>query len=64
MVKDDAFGGHIVMKNRNNNPEGVQRGILHRLFARNPRRYGWGGEKSSAYMLQYVKRSEIPSLYN
>ena len=52
------------MKNRNNNPEGVQRGILHRLFARNPRRYGWGGEKSSAYMLQYVKRSEIPSLYN
>jgi ubiquitin carboxyl-terminal hydrolase 7 len=26
--------------------------------------YGWGGRTSSAYMLQYVKRSDVPFLYN
>lgn len=63
MVKDDAFGGHVVEKVTEKEKKG-KRGLLQRLFARKSRSYGWGGKSSSAYMLQYVKKSEILSLYD
>jgi len=76
-VKDDAFGGHVVnrmsKKERQNLQEGLGNqnrtkvGLWKRIFGsvgggRN--QFGWGGRTSSAYMLQYVRRSDIPFLYD
>lgn len=60
MVSEDAFGGHVmspIQKDRRN------LGFWGRLLSRSKTNYGWGGKSSSAYMLQYVKRSEISVLY-
>lgn len=64
MVKDDAFGGHVLNR-KSKKDEIAQKGFWQRIFAssRNSKKYGWGGKTSSAYMLQYVKRSDIQSLY-
>lgn len=64
-VKEDAYGGHIVQRN-NQSSLGVPKGLLGRLLEKriSKPKYGWGGKKSSAYMLQYIKRSEIPTLFN
>jgi ubiquitin carboxyl-terminal hydrolase 7 len=51
----DAFGGKTSKPKQN-------RGILGRLFGGGGG-YGWGGRAASAYMLQYVRRSEIDNLY-
>jgi ubiquitin carboxyl-terminal hydrolase 7 len=51
----DAFGGRTSKPKKN-------RGILGRLFGGSGG-YGWGGRAASAYMLQYVRRSEIEHLY-
>jgi ubiquitin carboxyl-terminal hydrolase 7 len=76
-VKDDAFGGHVVhrlsKKERRNPQQGLERqnrnklGLWKRICGsvggrRNE--FGWGGRTSSAYMLQYVRRSDIPLLYD
>ena len=66
MVKDDAFGGHVVGSRGTKDQQKVVKGFWRRLFT-SPRKklnYGWGGKTSSAYMLQYVKRSEISVLYD
>jgi ubiquitin carboxyl-terminal hydrolase 7 len=62
-VKDDAYGGHVL--ERRNNSSKSPRGFLGRVFSNRLARqnFGWGGKKSSAYMLQYVKRSDIPFLF-
>ena len=57
-VKVDAFGGsskHKTKKKKNH--------FWTQLFSSNTN-YGYGGKDSSAYMLQYVKRSDIPKLYD
>lgn len=75
-VKDDAFGGHIVnrlsKKERQElqgagNQNRTKVGIWKRLFGSAGGRrnqFGWGGRSSSAYMLQYVRRSDISFLYD
>ena len=56
----DSFGGPSLQ-------QGVPRNIFARIFRPgrqgNAQRYGYGGKTSSAYMLQYVKRQDIPELY-
>jgi len=56
-VKNDAFGGHLRRKKK-----AKPVGFWARWFKPQDD-FGWGGRKSSAYMLQYVKRSDIPLLY-
>jgi ubiquitin carboxyl-terminal hydrolase 7 len=75
-VKDDAFGGHVVnrlsKKERQElqgagNQNRTKVGIWKRLFGSAGGRrnqFGWGGRSSSAYMLQYVRRSDISLLYD
>mmetsp|Transcript_986 Transcript_986/g.1528 ORF Transcript_986/g.1528 Transcript_986/m.1528 type:complete len:428 (+) Transcript_986:93-1376(+) len=58
-VKEDAFGGQAMSPVRKQK----QNGFWGRLVSRRKTNYGWGGKSSSAYMLQYVKRSEISILY-
>lgn len=53
-VTSDAFGG------KTSGPK--KPGILRRLFGGGGG-YGWGGRTASAYVLQYVRRSEIDELY-
>lgn len=62
-VKDDAYGGHVLERRTKSSNDA--RGIFGRVFSNRLVRqnFGWGGRKSSAYMLQYVKRSEIPLLF-
>mmetsp|Transcript_29052 Transcript_29052/g.45146 ORF Transcript_29052/g.45146 Transcript_29052/m.45146 type:complete len:384 (+) Transcript_29052:34-1185(+) len=55
----DAYGGLARITQRR------KRRFLARLFGfRSGQTFGYGGRASSAYMLQYVKRSDIPILYN
>jgi len=58
-VKTDAFGGH-----QGNLHKGRKRKFLW-LFGDGSSRenFGYGGKESCAYMIQYVKRSDIPLLY-
>lgn len=62
-VTMDAFGGQASQ----NNDEGRGRGIggrIRRLFRKsNHNTFGWGGRTSNAYVVQYVQRSNIQSLY-
>lgn len=57
-VKNDAFGGHVVRRKKKAKPAG----FWARWFSPQDD-FGWGGRSSSAYMLQYIKRSDIPLLY-
>jgi len=60
-VVADAYGG----QSRNKDVQEEQKGFIARLFGGGATggRFGWGGRTSSAYMLQYVKRSDIPTLF-
>lgn len=60
MVKEDAFGGHVLTPMQKNKKT---LGFWGRMLSKSKTNYGWGGRTSSAYMLQYVKRSEISILY-
>lgn len=61
-VKEDAFGG--AFENHTNRRRVLKKRFWATLFTRSPKEnYGWGGKKSCAYMLQYIKRKEIKSLY-
>ena len=60
----DAFGG----KQTNNNSKGSGGGLhkrIGRLFRNRDKNnsFGWGGRTSNAYVVQYVQRSNIESLY-
>jgi hypothetical protein len=57
-VINDSYGGRVAQK------ENVERGLLRRIFGSlHSGSFGWGGRTSSAYMLQYVRRRDIPQLY-
>ena len=58
-VVSDTFGGRVARK-----AEEEHRGLLKRIFGSvHGGSYGYGGRTSSAYMLQYVRRCDIPELY-
>ena len=59
-VKEDAFGGQSKRVRRDQLSPSFWRRILN---SRNQRGFGWGGKHSSAYMLQYIKRIDIPQLF-
>ena len=64
-VMDDAFGG---LNEEKSIPPAKKQSLLRRLFSilqgsSDVASYGWGGSSSNAYVLQYVKRSDIPLLY-
>ncbi len=68
-VKNDAFGGKVKRSTGRSWPQSQQKevGFLRRFFSfanSHRNQFGWGGRSSSAYMLQYVKRSDIPFLYD
>lgn len=52
-VIEDAYGGE------KSTGKAKKKGLLPRLFGS----FGYGGRASSAYMLQYVRRSDIEKLY-
>lgn len=57
-VINDSYGGRVAQK------EKAERGLLRRVFgSMHSGSFGWGGRTSSAYMLQYVRRCDIPELY-
>lgn len=56
----DAFGGQQRNKRRGG---GIHRRIARLFQSRNKDSFGWGGRTSNAYVLQYVRRNEIRSLY-
>lgn len=63
-VIEDAFGG----KSNKQKPKKVQGpfAFVRRLFSRGGNGNdpcGWGGKTSNAYILQYVRRCDIPMLY-
>lgn len=68
-VQDDAFGGRAIKRTSQEEKRSIKgnRGrnrFLKRFFSRNNRnQFGFGGRTSCAYMLQYVKRTEVPFLY-
>ena len=66
-VVDDAYGGRVATNISNDNETQKKRGLLRkvqRLWNRKGSCYGWGGEKSNAYVVQYVRRCDVPMLYN
>eukprot|EP00934_Nitzschia_sp_Nitz4_P004264 Nitzschia sp. Nitz4//scaffold212_size37733//1873//3071//NITZ4_007728-RA/size37733-augustus-gene-0.5-mRNA-1//1//CDS//3329542007//4254//frame0 len=65
-VMGDSFGGRMNKDDSQNTSRGA---VWSRLFQRcknslhRCQPFGYGGESANAYVLQYVKRSEIPKLY-
>ena len=64
-VIEDAYGG---LRTKNTSEEerggGIHRRIGRLFRNRNKNNsYGWGGSSSNAYVVQYVQRSNIESLY-
>jgi ubiquitin carboxyl-terminal hydrolase 7 len=63
-VLSDSYGGPLYLDGKKNEKKGA--GILARIrsiFLTNGPSYGFGGATSNAYVLQYVRRSDIPMLY-
>ena len=60
-VIEDAFGG----KSSEIQPQktGGPFGLIRRLLGRGGESYGWGGKTSNAYVVNYIRRSDIPLLY-
>jgi len=67
-VREDAFGGRKREVEEAEQERQGQLGLLGKLlkFTRGGAGsgFGWGGKSSSAYMLQYVRRSDISMLYD
>jgi ubiquitin carboxyl-terminal hydrolase 7 len=64
-VMDDVYGGRnkdSTMSSQPRTPGGPFRG-LRRMLRRRGAAFGWGGERSNAYVVQYVRRKDIPLLY-
>ena len=62
-VKADASGGQTRSRKKSSKQKNV--GFFGRILGFNGDggNFGWGGKKSCAYMLQYVRRVDIPTLY-
>lgn len=64
-VMDDVFGGRA--KRSPSATKGTSKSLLRRLGKligrRNSALYGWGGESSNAYVVQYVRRKDVSALY-
>jgi hypothetical protein len=58
---EDAYGGKSreIQSERKKGPFG----FIRRLLGGGDQSYGWGGQTSNAYCVQYVRRSDIPMLY-
>lgn len=56
-VRADAFGGRLQNDDK-------KQGIFSKILGFGASSFGWGGRSSSAYMLQYVRRCDSPSLYS
>lgn len=67
-VVRDAYGGKSAREERRQKAKRQQQSFLGRLLGGmgggGGGGFGWGGPKSSAYMVQYVKRSDIKKLYH
>jgi ubiquitin carboxyl-terminal hydrolase 7 len=66
-VSADAFGGLSWSEDSPPSLGKAKNNILkkiHRWWKREGASYGWGGETSNAYVLQYVRRRDIPMLYH
>jgi ubiquitin C-terminal hydrolase len=64
----DAYGGNV---GNDNNADNIKTNRIVRFFRGifgidndNIQRYGFGGPKSSAYVLQYIRRKDIGKLYD
>lgn len=65
-VLADSFGGRRRRSNPTATTEQQRGGALRaffKFFMTHDGEYGWGGPKSSAYMIQYVRRSDVPKLF-
>lgn len=62
-VTMDAFGGKQTKNNNEGGGEGIRRRIRRLFQNSNNNAFGWGGRTSNAYVVQYVRRSNIRSLY-
>jgi ubiquitin carboxyl-terminal hydrolase 7 len=65
-VVDDVYGGckqsHVHSLRQGHGSGIVQ--VMRNLFKRSVSNlYGWGGETSNAYVIQYIRRKDIPFLY-
>jgi ubiquitin carboxyl-terminal hydrolase 7 len=66
-VINDSYGGKVAKKMSENNEAQEKRGLLRRvkqLLRREGSSFGWGGETSNAYVVQYLRKCDIPMLYN
>mmetsp|Transcript_36986 Transcript_36986/g.54308 ORF Transcript_36986/g.54308 Transcript_36986/m.54308 type:complete len:396 (+) Transcript_36986:222-1409(+) len=63
-VQNDAFGGKSSACSKSSEPRRKRR-IIAKLFGFGAQGadFGWGGQQSSAYMLQYVRRDDLPLLF-
>ena len=62
-VTMDAFGGKQTKDNNGGGGGGFRRRIRRLFQNNNNNSFGWGGRTSNAYVVQYVRRSNIRSLY-
>jgi len=66
-VFEDAYGGKASVERQPISKEGGRGlpslGRLFRWFGGKGGSYGYGGETSNAYVLQYVRRSDLSNLY-
>ena len=56
----DAYGGR---SEPNQQGKRGPFGFVRRIFRGRGPSYGWGGETANAYVVQYVRPSDIPALY-
>ena len=64
-VIEDAYGGRVVKRKAVSTEGGfgfIQR-IRRLVFGNGGSSYGYGGSTSNAYVLQYIRRRDIPILY-
>jgi len=59
----DAFGGKGTKIGNNGGGIGIGRRILRLFQNKQSDTYGWGGETSNAYVIQYVRKRNIAHLY-
>lgn len=65
-VVADAYGGRNEIRKMVKNNDNSKRGVLRRLrsvFHKQADPFGFGGRTSNAYVVQYIKKNDIPSLY-
>lgn len=60
----DAYGGRSSCRQPSSDgKKGPFRFVRRLLGGNRGANYGWGGETANAYVVQYVRRSDIPTLY-